>query len=75
VKDKFDDIYKQLNMSLKKCVDMAPLLGFLLSPFRSMVTLYTSEHLLMQYVFVMGGDQLTFPPTVFVGNHLLLNIF
>ena len=23
VKDKFDDIYKQLNLSLKKCVDIA----------------------------------------------------
>jgi len=41
-----------------------PLFGFLFSPFRSMVTLYTSKHLLMQYVSVMGRDQLTFPPTV-----------
>ena len=77
VKYKFDDIYKHLNLSLKKCVDMAcekaPLLGSLLSSFRSMVTLYTSEHSSMQY-FRYGWRPLTFPLTVFAGNCLLSNM-
>jgi len=65
VKDKFDDIYKIEHVFEEMCrYSRAPLLGFLLSLSRNTVMLCTSEHLLMQYVSVMDGDLLTFPPIV-----------
>jgi len=58
----YDDIYKKLTTSLKKCVDIArekdasswlsahPIL-------KHTVMLYTNEHLLMQFASGMGGNQ------------------
>ena len=74
-----------MNLSLEKCVDEACEKGasFWLSVFHIQKHGYTeawlrfiqtSIILLMQFVSVMGRDQLTFPLTVFAENCLLLKM-